>query len=249
MNEAFFRSDDLTSSTAQRSNHAPRPKGPSGDGLKHLAQVLAHRIRGLVTGIEGYTDLLIDTLATREQRDLALRILESAVRIERVLADLQRYGRDVRPVMRSLPVRTVLDELAAALDDDDLERIGFDVKVGKDVLLRVDPVLLRQALLILVQNALDATRNGGSILFSIEGDLPDRSLCFVVQNDGVIPFEDAETKVFSPFFTTKAHNLGVGLTLARRIVQAHGGTLRLATNDPQTGTRFVLTLPAHEAGA
>jgi len=249
VNDVFLRHTDLASSTAQRSNQSPRSRSSPDESLTHLAQVLAHRIRGLVTGIEGYTDLLIDSLAMREQRDLALRILESAMRIERVLADLQRYGREIAPVVRSLPVSAVLDALVAALEDDDLERIGFDVKEDADVQLRADPLLLRQALLILVQNAIDATRQGGAILFSTEGDHANQSFHFVIQNDGVIPFEDAATKVFSPFFTTKAHNLGVGLTLARRIARAHGGTLRLSANDPETGVRFVLTLPIHETGA
>ncbi len=214
-----------------------------------MAQVLAHRIRGLVTGIEGYTDLLIDTLATREQRDFAFRILESAARIEQVLADLQRYSCEDEPVVRPITLQTVMDELVAAMKDEDLERISFDVKAGRGLSLQADPVLLRQVLLILLQNALEATRHGGSILFATEYDASHGALRFVVRNDGCIPVEDAETKAFAPFFTTKAHNLGVGLTLARRIARAHGGSLHLTSNDTETGVAFTLSLPLAETAS
>ena len=65
-----------------------------------------------------------------------------------------------------------------------------------------------------------------------------------MSNDGAIELEEAEVHVFRPFFTTKANNLGVGLSLARRIVKAHGGSLLLAANSPEEGTCFSLTLPA-----
>ncbi|WP_228350563.1 sensor histidine kinase [Rhodocaloribacter litoris] len=211
--------------------------------LGHLALVLAHRLRGLVAGIEGYTDLLIDSLPTREQRDLAFRILESTVRIERILADLQRYSEPVEPVFSRVGLRDVLENLLAAVDEADLERIRFEVPPHGHLFFMADPVLLRQALLVLLQNALDATRSGGDVRFRVIPDPPNEVIRFEVHNDGRIDEEEAESKVFMPFFTTKAHNLGVGLCIGRRIAEAHGGRLELAANGAESGICFVLTLP------
>ncbi len=217
---------------------------PANASLSNLALILAHRLRGLVLGIEGYTDLLIDSLHDREQRDLALRILESTVQIERVLADLQRYGRPVIPVPYRVRLRDVIEHLFVALDEQDLERVQFELQGLGELELVADPVLLRQALIVLLQNALEATRQGGSVTFRIVRDLSGESVRFEVHNEGWIDLERAEEVVFAPFFTTKAHNLGVGLTMARRIAEVHGGTLRLAVNSATEGTCFVLTLPS-----
>lgn len=216
---------------------------PEDDRLADLAQVLAHRIRGLVTGIEGFTDLLMETLTTREQRELGMRIHESAVRIERVLADLQRFGQPVEPFFRQVTVRSLVDEMLMALHDAELERVRFDIQVPPEQALHADPMLVRQALLVLVQNALDATKSEGGVVFHARLLPAAGAVRFDVINDGVIALAEADEQVFKPFFTTKAHNLGVGLTLARRIVRAHRGSLRLMANDAEQGTCFSLTLP------
>lgn len=233
----------IPSAASTRSVRVGSPVAPEESRLASLAVVLAHRIRGLVTGIEGYTDLLIDSLGSKEQRETALRILESAVRIERVLADLQRYSDPVEPVLRPTQLRSLMGELLVAVEDEDLERIRFDLKPIDQVELEIDPMLMLQALLILVQNALDATRNGGSVLLSATVDPRENQTYFKVHNEGLIDIVDAETTVFSPFYTTKAHNLGVGLAIARRIIVAHGGTLHLTTNSVEDGTCFSIKLP------
>jgi len=216
---------------------------PEEANLANLAQILAHRIRGLVTGIEGYTDLLMEGLDSREERQTALRILESAVRIERVLADLQRYSEPVEPVLRQTPLRSLIDELLVAVEDRDLERIRFDIGAVERVELEMDSVLMLQALLVLLQNGLDATRSSGNVLFVAAVDSDAHHVRFEVHNDGYIALAEAQVGVFQPFYTTKAHNLGVGLSIARRIVLAHGGTLILAENSPDRGIRFVIHLP------
>lgn len=221
--------------------------GISEEVLIDLAQVLAHRLRGLVASIEGFTDLLTDTLFTREQRELALRILEGATRIERILADLQRYGQPIDPVMLPLFVEDVTADLLAPLSDEDRERVTL--QVDGSVPLLADPYLLRQALLVLVQNALDATRHRGAVRITAGADLAGQEVVFAVWNDGHIDLPDAEERVFAPFFTTKAHNLGVGLPMAQRIARLHGGRVRLAHNDPVAGTCFTLTLPVGEEEA
>lgn len=211
--------------------------------LADLALVLAHRIRGLVASIEGYADLLTDTLISRDQRDLAFRIIEGASRIERVLADLHLYSERLEPVRLPVFVQQLLNEALAPLTEEDRERI--DVEIGDAAPLEViaDPFLIRQALFVLVQNALDATRHGGKIRIEIAPEAGDAVLPIKIENDGVIESEEPERQVFAPFFTTKAQNMGIGLPIARRIAESHGGRLELTSNTPETGVVFTLSLP------
>ena len=213
---------------------------PDDERLGDFAQVLSHRIRNLLAGIEGFTDLLTDTLGSREQRELALRILESTTRIEFVLDDLQYYSQPVR--IATIPVRLQdgMDRLLATLDDDDRHRVTLGVEQPRGAVL-ADPDLLRQALLALIQNAFDATSPDKHAALHIAFDTD--TVRFTVSNQGTIDLDEAAHKVFDPFFTTKAQNLGIGLSMARRIAEAHGGTLYLAANDRLQGTCFTLALP------
>src|SRR5690606_13052697 len=132
---------------------------------------------------EGFTDLLTDTLFTRDQRELALRILEGADRIERVLADLQRYAQPVEPVMLPLLVPEVTADLLAPLAEDERARVSLDTDAAADAFVLADPFLLRQALLVLVQNALDATRHGGGVHVRVAPEA-DGGVACEVWNDG-----------------------------------------------------------------
>lgn len=218
--------------------------GTDGEAsLKQLSHVLAHRLRGLVTSIEGFADLLTDSLGSREQRELLLRIFEGTTRIERVLADLQRYSQPILPVPRTVHPAEVISDLLVALEEDEPHRLVIDMHV-EPVPFRADPLLLRQALLMLVQNALEAARTDTPVRVSVREE-PVGTLSFAVWNEGAIPVERAEEKVFAPFYTTKAHNLGVGLPIARHIAEAHGGYVQLACNSAEQGTCFVLALPMH----
>lgn len=214
------------------------------EAMAQLAQVLAHRLRGLVASIEGFTDLLTDSLVTRDQRELALKIMEGTARIESVLADLQLYGESLEPVMLPVHVDEVLSELLAPLSDTDRNRVQKIVASGVGRrMLSADPFLIRQALLILVQNALEATRRGGDVELRARQAEDREHIEIALWNDGVIGVEHAERLVFAPFYTTKAHNLGVGLTIARRIALLHGGSLDLTVNSVEDGIQFSLYLP------
>ena len=215
---------------------------PQQQHLGDFAQVLAHRIRNLLAGIEGCTDLLADTLATQEQRDLALRILESTARIEFVLSDLQRFSQPIEILRLPVRLRGVLERLLVTLDDNVLHRLTLDLP-PEDPELLLDPTLLHQALLLLVQNALEASPGDQPVTLSTHVDHSTNQAYFNIHNAGMIGLEEAAGKVFEPFFTTKPDNLGIGLFMARRIAEAHGGHLYLTANDAQEGTRFSLIVP------
>lgn len=211
--------------------------------IAHLALVLAHRLRGLVAGIEGFTDLLSDTLMDEEQRELAMKIMEGTARIESVLADLQLYGEFFDPVMLPVRVDEVVRDLLVPLSDVDRDRVRIDVvEDASRSMMSADPFLLRQLLLILLQNGLEAGRAPAAVRLKIAAG--DTSIRFEIWNEGEIATEDAATAVFAPFYTTKAHNLGVGLSIAQRIARLHAARVELVCNDREEGTCFAFTLPA-----
>lgn len=224
------------------------PPAVAPGALAGLTHVLTHRLGGLVSTVETYADLLIDTLDTPDQRAMALSVFEAAAHIERILADLRRYSQAVEPVVQTVRMGAFAQTLPPLFGTADAARLALEVEAPAERSISADPVLLRQALMVLVQNGLDATPPPAPVrLFCAGSDVgPDAGghVCLTVWNEGAI--EEAETleKLFQPFFTTKAQNLGVGLPLARRIAEAHGGTLRLAATSAAEGTRFELRLPA-----
>lgn len=206
---------------------------PPDAAVARLALVLKHRLASLTSSIEGYTDLLADTLGSPDQRDLALRIFESVRGIDRVLADLDVVAArpDVRPA--SALVETIVERLIAGLGGGACRLV---VDLEPPGTLTADADLVLRALIALTRNALEASAD--TILLhaypSAEGH------CFDVWNAGSLP--EPPDVLFRPFFTTKTRHMGLGLPYAQRIAEAHGGSLT-APVVPTGGTCFRLVLP------
>lgn len=214
--------------------------------IANLAHVLAHRMRGPITSIQCYTDLLADELGSAEQREMALRIFESAFALEGMLADLQRFTLSLSPVFRQVVPGELVMDLLAGLGEEGAH-VELDVACGGPA-IEVDPLLLRQALLILLRNALDADPGAGWQPRGSEADRRVRvvlryepeAVCFAVWNAGEL--EADGDRVFEPFYTTKSGNLGIGLCIAERIAEAHRGRLVLS-DGTDDGVEFTLRIP------
>lgn len=100
-------------------------------------------------------------------------------------------------------------------------------------------------LLGLVQNAIEAVDGGGEI--AVEWAQRANSVEIAVSDTGPGVPEELRSRVFEPFFTTRAKGVGLGLAIARQVVEAHGGTLDVGSGTAG-GARFVLTIPS-PAGA
>ena len=218
-----------------------RPDG-RGDDVAALATVLAHRLRSIVGSVQGYAELLLDTLGP-EEREMTLEILRGTAAIEQTLADLLYYSRELAPAPLPVPIRPFMEQLLYAAKAPET-RVELDCQLPPHYAHRVDPVLLRQAVLVLFQNAAEASPAGSRIGVSVGLDGED--LVVSVANP-VLLGDDEIQAAFRPFHTTKSQNLGLGLPIARKIVRCHGGRLLGRTDAASGSTVFTLMLPAASA--
>jgi len=165
-----------------------------------------------------------------------LRLLLKKGEMQHQQFDLNEVVREVLKLVRSDLVNqsvTVHTELAPALPA-----------------VNTDRVQLQQVLLNLVMNACDAMAGGpaGDRKLIIRTGLAEgEGIRVSVADRGVALAPDKLEKVFAPFFTTKGHGMGLGLSVCRTIITAHGGKL-WAANNPERGATFHFTLPASEEG-
>jgi signal transduction histidine kinase len=108
--------------------------------------------------------------------------------------------------------------------------------------IRGDADLLKQAILNLVTNAIEAMKNGGSVTLRVQPEPPNRIVLEVADDGPGIPAE-LRDKVFQLYFTTKTRGSGIGLAMIFRAVQLHNGTISFASEDGK-GTTFRLEFPA-----
>jgi signal transduction histidine kinase len=168
-------------------------------------------------------------------------------RIARTVEMMSRYGRggfrrELVPVNAWEAVRTVSAVVVPAIGRPVELDLGFD----GDGTVECVPEELNQVLSNLLQNAIEAAPEiGGKV--QVRGAVEDDALVLSVQDNGPgIPAE-IRARLFTPFFTTKGpgRGMGLGLTIARRVVQSLGGTLTVSSS-PGSGAEFVMRLPRRQ---
>lgn len=216
-----------------------------------LAAVVAHEVRNPVAIIFGALTTL--KRRTRDPEDVPLLkiIDEEAERLKQLVSrmldavrpfELQYSRVAVEEVVRGAVVQ-VTSGSGAAVDQVELVGVPLD-----DV--DCDAVLLEQAISNLVQNALIARgrRSPVRVTVSVEPGSGPETLRIEIADDGEGVPVDAQHRLFTPFFTTRAAGTGLGLALVKRIVEAHGGTV--AYEPPAAGgASFVLRVPLRERDA
>lgn len=114
----------------------------------------------------------------------------------------------------------------------------------EDSIIEADETLLRQTLKNLIQNAIEAMPDGG--ILKIDGSLKGKDYILSIRDSGKGIPEDIREKVFIPFFTTKPHGSGLGLSIVHKAITAHGGEVTFESS-PQ-GTTFTLRIPSRASG-
>ena len=216
--------------------------------LLSLSSELAHELKNPLASIQGLSTLVERKLAPDSKEREQMQVLIGEVK--RMGATLDEFLNFSRPVA-GLSARQVQPAAVMA------EVIGVHEGIAhqRDVTLSfdggaVEPILcdrrkVKQVLVNLVQNALEATPRGGAISVTIEPG-PTEGVRFVIADTGPGIADEIRSRLFKPGATTKTDGSGLGLTIARAIAEQHGGTLTLDRREAG-GCRAELTLPARPA--
>jgi hypothetical protein len=211
--------------------------------LGEMAAGLAHEIRNPLAGIAGVMEIVGRDLPAGSAASGVLgEVRHEVVHINKIVTDLLEIARPKPPVYRPADLVAVAQHASLfARDQASAKHVTLEVIKNPEVpTLEFDSGQIHQVVLNLLLNAVQACDKGGSVRVEFSADEQSVTLAVTDNGKGIPP--DVLPNIFRPFFTTKGNGTGLGLSLARRIVEDHGGSLD-ATSEVGKGTRFTLNLP------
>src|SRR5467141_1795600 len=213
--------------------------------LGELSAGIAHEFKNALATISGYAQMIRAEELGAEASDYADHILEQTRNITHVVTEFLKYARPLEITNEPVPLEAVVERVVSDVTE---AKPGVRVSTaGVFGSVPGDEGLLRQALLNLARNAAEAcadTAGGGQVL--LKGELvraEDGGLQRIVILDNGPGIEQASlSKLFRPFYTTKADGTGLGLAVVQKIIVQHGGQVE-ARNRSEGGAAFMVTLP------
>jgi len=207
--------------------------------LGEMSAGIAHELRNPMAVIAGYLNLL----AKKQDgagRAVIKDVLTEISGMNRIIGDLLTFARPTALNRTAVNMRELIETcvstvlLAKGAD----ARIATVLELGEGNAL-VDEVLMRQALGNLVQNAVEAMPDGGTLTVRSQRD---RQLVIIMKDTGIGVSREQYRKIFLPFFTTKDTGVGMGLALTHKIITAHGGRVEVESKEG-SGTTFTVVVP------
>lgn len=219
--------------------------------LGEMAAGIAHEVRNPLASISLYARILEDDLSDRpEQREVASKIARAVRGAESIVQDVLSFAREI--TLRPEPAEASA-LFSLALESAGIERAqGVLVRrldlAGCGVELVCDRALVRQSLVNLIRNAIEAmAETAGVHELTLDARVEGREAVLIVADTGPGVPEGVVDRMFNPFFTTRASGTGLGLAIVHRIADAHAGAVGVRNRDGG-GALLELRLPI-EPGA
>ncbi len=210
-----------------------------------MAASLAHEIRNPLGAMKGLTQLAQEELPPDHAAQAQLQtVVGEAERLEKLVADLLDFARAKEPQIIEFDLANLLSDVKIMLKSR-LDESKTDLRFSVDpdpFILRSDPSGLRQVLLNVLINAIEASPPGGAVALTALRRENQRSIALEVDDSGSGLGVKNPEDLFHPFVTTKVRGTGLGLTVSKQIVESLGGSLSLG-NLPNGGARCSIVLP------
>jgi len=217
--------------------------------LGELATGLAHEIRNPLAGIAGVIEIVgRDLPASSPAKAVVKDVREEIAQINRILTDLLGTARPRASEMRPSDLNTTVEHAVMLARQQVLSRpIQIEFTPSTDLLeVEHDSDQMHQVLLNLLLNSVQAIEGAGLVRVAVFAKDGGEDAVIIVSDTGRGISPEHLQNIFRPFFTTKGNGTGLGLSLARRIVEEHRGRIEVASSSGK-GTTFSVTLPLHQA--
>ncbi|MHB8782958.1 MAG: ATP-binding protein [Desulfobacteria bacterium] len=226
--------------------------------LGEMAAGIAHEIKNPLAGIYGAAQILVNEFPEGDpKREIVGEMMTLVKRLDNTIKDLLNFARYTEPRFTKGNLNDVIDKvlfLVQQIPEGKRARIvrEFDPAMSE---IEMDPEQVKQVFLNLALNALQASPDGVTLTVRTRGDVPAegdavrhraRYVMASVADDGPGIPPDKIGKIFQPFFTTKEHGTGLGLSMTRKILDLHEGRIT-AESGPGGGATFTVFLPKSKA--
>jgi signal transduction histidine kinase len=218
-----------------------------------LASGLAHEIRNPLNAMNMNVQMLEEELQGvpgiehEEFGDLLDSTKSEIKRLERLVNNFLAYARPAKPRFEAMDMNVVVREVLRFLELD-FRQSKVELKTDLEPLLpavEIDETQFKQALMNLLVNARQVLINGGNVSVATRAGTRG-DVVLEIEDDGPgIPTEIRE-RIFEVFYSSRGGGTGLGLPIARQIIEKHGGTIELDSEEGR-GTRFTIHLPRHHA--
>lgn len=232
--------------------------------LGQMAAGIAHEIRNPLGSISLYADMLAQDLsANAALQSLAVKIGRAVRDLDRIVFDVLSFSRESKPRLSSVSLSDLLerslDGCCALLLERDVRVTLHLTSAARSAQIDADAPMLGQAIINLLRNGVEAMEGAPgtitirALMVPLEaGDIEDGSgdqdrLKLIISDTGRGFDPHVLPRAFDPFFTTRDGGTGLGLAIVHRIIDAHGGTIRLSNNSPDPGASVEILLPARFA--
>ncbi len=217
--------------------------------IGRLAAGVAHEIRNPLSSIKGFATYFKERYKDVPQDQQTANIMVQEVdRLNRVVSQLLEFARPATIQKEATEVFGLIKDSLRMVEDDALKKsIRIETNSsGSGIVALVDPDRIKQVLLNLYLNALEAMEEGGVLRVSVQMHQGDSAFSIIIEDTGHGIAEKDLPHVFDPYFTTKPSGTGLGLAIAHKIVESHGGELMIQSEEGK-GTRVIIRLPINDA--
>ncbi len=211
-----------------------------------VAAGAAHEIRNPLAVIHGFISLMNQSLSDEEKKRFYLPLLMKELeRINYIIEEMLLLSKPGTPVMKKVSMQDIINELLPLITHSskftEKDKLIFDVKL-QPYILKVDEKQIKQVLHNLIRNSMEAMDGEGVI--TIYSQVHEDSYCLYIEDTGKgIPLH-MQQSLYQPFSTSKDSGTGLGLPIAQRILESHGGQIKLLSTSSR-GTVFVIKFPLH----
>jgi two-component system, NtrC family, sensor histidine kinase HydH len=212
--------------------------------LGQLSAGIAHEIRNPLASIQGAVDILGQGMSAEDPKlEFAHIARKEVARLERLTTEILQFSKPAPPQKLNADPREIV-QAACRLVADQAHRQGIDIILHfdeSDTAILVDPEQIKQVLINIFINAIQAQTKGGRIAITAKAE--GGEWIAIVQDSGPGISSEQLEHIFDPFFTTKREGTGLGLSISYQLVINNGGRIR-ASSKPGEGARFEISFPA-----